>query len=149
MTAVPRAVLGFCAAAISVLVFHQGMWALLHAAGLMPPPFPTDPVGPLGVPRIYDLCFWGGLYGIVFGLLFPVLPKRGLWVQGLVLGLIAEVVGLYVVPELKGLPLWGGGVPLNIIRGVLINGFWGIGVGLLAPFAFNPIALRSSRYART
>jgi hypothetical protein len=41
-----------------VLTFHQGIWALLHAAGLMPPaPYPTDPVPPLGVPRIVNFCF--------------------------------------------------------------------------------------------
>ena len=35
-----RALLGFVAAAISVLVFHQGAWALFWLAGLMPPPYP-------------------------------------------------------------------------------------------------------------
>ncbi len=43
MPAAPmRALLGFVAAAISVLTFHQAMWALLHFAALpgmgMPPP---------------------------------------------------------------------------------------------------------------
>ncbi len=42
MTAPKRALLGFAAAVLSVLTFHQGMWALLHAAGIMPPP-PTRP----------------------------------------------------------------------------------------------------------
>ena len=31
----------------------------------------ADPVPPLGVPLIADLCFWGGVYGAVFGLLLP------------------------------------------------------------------------------
>src|SRR5215213_7952813 len=49
MAAPTRALLGFAAAAVSVLTFHQGTWALLHAAGLMPPaPYPTDPVPPFG-----------------------------------------------------------------------------------------------------
>ena len=61
MTAPKRALLGFAAAVVSVLTFHQGMWALLHAAGLMPPaPYPTDPVPPFGVPRIANFCFWAG-----------------------------------------------------------------------------------------
>jgi apolipoprotein N-acyltransferase len=68
MTAPMRALLSFAAAVISLLTFHQGTWALLHAAGLMPPaPYPTDAVPPLGVPRIVNFCFWGGLYGLVFG----------------------------------------------------------------------------------
>ena len=33
MTAPMRTLLGFVAAVISVLTFHQGTWALLHAAG--------------------------------------------------------------------------------------------------------------------
>ena len=77
-----RAVFGFAAAVISVLVFHQAMWAALHALALpglgMPPPYPTDTVPPWGVPRIANLCFWGGLYGIAFGLMLPRLtaPSR-------------------------------------------------------------------------
>ncbi len=72
MPAAPmRALLGFVAAVISVLIFHQGMWAALHTLALpglaMPPPYPTDPIPPWGIPRIVNLCFWGGLYGIVFG----------------------------------------------------------------------------------
>jgi hypothetical protein len=51
------ALLGFVAAVISVLVFHQGMWELLHLIGLMPPWYPTDGVPPFGVPRIINLCF--------------------------------------------------------------------------------------------
>jgi hypothetical protein len=46
-----RELLGFIAAAISVLTFHQGMWAALHSMALpgltMPPPYPTDPIPPL------------------------------------------------------------------------------------------------------
>ena len=68
-----RAAMGFMAAAIAVLTFHQGMWELLHLAAIpglgMPTWFPMDPVPPLGVPKLLNLCFWGGLYGIVFGLL--------------------------------------------------------------------------------
>ena len=66
-----RAGYGFAAGAVSVLVFHQGMWALLHALGLMPPAFPTAPVAPFGVPRIYDMCFWGGSTGRPSGLSSP------------------------------------------------------------------------------
>ena len=83
MTAPRRALLGFAAGVLSVLSFHQGMWAILHAAGLMPPaPYPTDPVPPLGVPRIANFCFWGGLYGAAFGLALPRLPRAPLWLWG-------------------------------------------------------------------
>jgi hypothetical protein len=36
----------------------------------MPPPYPTDPIPPWGIPRIVNLCFWGGLYGILESLGF-------------------------------------------------------------------------------
>lgn len=131
-----RIVLGFIAAAISVLTFHQAMWEALHVLNLpglaMPPPYPTRAVPPLGVPLILDLCFWGGLYGIVFGLLLPRMTAP-LWLCGLVLGIIAALVGLLVVPAIKGLPIGAGWVPLSWLRSFLINGFWGIGVGIILP----------------
>jgi len=135
-TPATRALLGFIAAAISVLTFHQAMWEALHVLNLpglgMPPPYPTRPVAPFGVPLILDLCFWGGLYGIVFGLLLPRMTAP-LWLCGLVLGIIAALVGLLVVPAIKGLPIGAGWVPLNWLRSFLINGFWGIGVGIILP----------------
>lgn len=135
-TPATRIVLGFIAAAISVLTFHQAMWEALHVLNLpglgMPPPYPTRPVPPFGVPLILDLCFWGGLYGIVFGLLLPRMTAP-LWLCGLVLGIIAALVGMLVVPAIKGLPIGAGWVPLNWLRSFLINGFWGIGVGIILP----------------
>ena len=129
-----RGLLGFVSAAISVLVFHQGMWALLHAFGLMPPPYPVGPVPPYSVPRILDLCFWGGLYGIVFGLLLPRLTRSGpLWLWGLGLGVLAALIGMFIVAPLKGHPIASSLTPLAIIRSLLINGFWGVGVGLILP----------------
>ena len=131
-----RALLGFIAAVISVLIFHQGMWAALHTLALpglaMPPPYPIDPIPPWGIPRIINLCFWGGLYGIVFGLILPRLTAP-LWLCGLGLGVIAALVGILVVPAVKGLPIGSGWILLNWVRSLLINGFWGIGVGLILP----------------
>jgi hypothetical protein len=133
-TSLNPALLGFVAAVISVLVFHQGMWELLHLIGLMPPWYPTDGVPPFEVPRIINLCFWGGVWGAVFGLVLPRLPASyPMWVRGLGLGIAAALVGLFVVPLIKGLPVAGGWAPMAIVRSFLINGFWGIGVGLILP----------------
>ena len=130
-----RALLGFVAAVVSVLTFHQGMWALLHAAGVMPPaPYPTNPVPPFGVPLIASLCFWGGVYGFVFGLVLPRLPRGvPMWLLGLGLGLLAALIGWFVVAPLKGQPVASGFVPVRMLVSVLINGAWGIGVGLILP----------------
>ncbi len=128
-----RAFLGFVAAAISVLTFHQGMWALLHAVGAMPmAPYPTRPVPPFGVPLIVDLCFWGGLYGLVFGLLRPRFTWP-LWLCGLIMGIIAALVGMFIVAPIKGMPIAGGWMISAIVRSFLINGCWGLGVGLILP----------------
>jgi hypothetical protein len=135
MTAPKRALLGFVAAVLSVLTFHQGMWALLYALGMMPrAPYPmAPPVPPLGIPVIVNLCFWGGLYGLVFGLALPRLPRAPMWLLGLGLGLIAALVGWFVVAPLKGLPVASGFDPARMLVSVLINGFWGIGVGIILP----------------
>ncbi len=127
-----RALLGFIAAVLSTLIFHQAMWAALHVAHMMPPPFPMAPTAPLGVPKIISLCFWGGLYGAVFGLALPSLP-RPLWLSGLGLGIIAALVGLFVVTAIKGLPIGFGFALTPWVDSLLINGFWGIGVGLITP----------------
>src|SRR5215213_9787750 len=125
MTAPMRALLGFAAAAVSVLTFHQGMWALLHAAGLMPAAlYPTDPVPPLGVPRIANFCFWAGLYGAAFGLALPRLPRlprAPMWLLGLGLGLLAVLVLWFVVAPLKGQPVAGGSVPAPMLVAALIH----------------------------
>lgn len=133
MSASMRAFLGFVAAAISVLTFHQGMIAALHSLGWAQfAPYRTTPVPPLGVPVIVDLCFWGGLYGAVFGLLMPrfTLP---LWLCGLVLGIIAALVGMFIVAPIKGMAIANGWHAWPMARSLLINGFWGVGVGLILP----------------
>jgi hypothetical protein len=131
-----RGLLGFVAAAISVLTFHQGMWGLLHVLDLpglgMPAPYPTDGVPPWAVPRVLDLCFWGGLYGIVFGVLSPKFTWP-FWLCGLVSGIIAALVGMFLVPAIKGLPVGAGWVLLNWLRSFLINGCWGVGLGVIYP----------------
>ena len=132
-SALMRVFLGFIAGAIAVLTFHQGMVAALHAAGWVQfAPYPTAPVPPFGVPRIADLCFWGGLYGAAFGLAMPrfIWPA---WLNGLILGVIAALVGMFIVAPLKGLPIAGGWAPANILRSLVINGFWGLGVGIILP----------------
>jgi hypothetical protein len=138
-----RAFLGFVAAAISVLTFHQGMIAALHSLGWTQfAPYPLRPVRPWGVPLIVDLCFWGGLYGAIFGLLVPrfTLP---LSLCGLILGIIASLVGMFVVASIKGVPIANGWHPWPIARSLLINGFWGLGVGVILPLLMPRALVRA------
>ena len=127
-----RAVLGFVAAVIAVLVFHQGAWALLHLAGLMPPPYPMGPVPPWGVPQTIDFCFWGGLYGAVYGLVLPKLEMPG-WLSGLILGAIATLVLWFIVAPIKGRPIAFGWAWQSMLVVLAIHAVWGIGVGLILP----------------
>ena len=142
---IKRAAMGFVAAVIAVLTFHQGMWALLHVLDLqglkMPAAYPIDGVPPWQVPRIVNLCFWGGLYGIVFGLLLPRF-RLPIWLCGLITGFIAAFVGLVIVSAIKGTPIGGGWVVLSWVRSLLINGSWGLGLGLILPFLL-PRSVRS------
>ena len=127
-----RAVLGFVAGAISVLVFHQGAWAIFHLAGLMPPPYPMGPVPPWGVPLTVDFCFWGGLWGAAYALVLPKLEMPG-WLSGLILGVIATLVLWFVVSPLKGRPLASGWAVQSMLVVLVIHAVWGIGVGLILP----------------
>ena len=141
-----RAFLGFIAAAISVLTFHQGMVELLHGMGLAPfTAYSAHPMPPFGGPLIADLCFWGGLYGAVFGLLLP----RFAWplpVCGIILGIIAALVAMFVVAPIKGGAIANGWQAWPIARSLIINGFWGLGVGLILPLLM-PRRFRHARHA--
>jgi hypothetical protein len=132
-SALMRAFLGCVAGAISVLVFQQGMWTLLHAAGQMTlAPYPIRPVPPFGVPQIADLCFWGAVYGGLFSVFHPRVAAPS-WLCGLGLGFITTLIGWFVVLPLKGMPAANGWVPGVMFRFLLLNLAWGIGISLILP----------------
>lgn len=128
--------LGFVAGALAVLVFHQGMFAILHAAGMLPnPPFRMNPVPPYGVPTIVNQAFWGGLWGSVFALAYDQLPGAG-WLKGILFGMVGPMLlgSWLVVSVIKGQPIMAGWVPQRLLIGFLLNGIaFGVGLGLLYP----------------
>jgi len=135
MTAPMRLFLGFIAGAIAVLTFHQGTTAVLHAAfpaWVTSAPYRTMPVPPFGVPSIVSNCFWGGVWGALFGLVMPKL-RWPLWLCGIGLGLCAVLAGWFIVAPLKGVPIAAGWVPSAMLRSVVINGCFGLGVGIILP----------------
>ncbi len=131
MPAVQRACLGFIAGVLGVLIVHQGVWALLHLEGMMPPAYPMQPAGPLHVPRVADLAFWGGIWGLAFGLALPRLPAAPAWLLGLGLGAAAILAGWFVVAPLHGAPVGNGFHRNGVIISLAVNLPWGVGVGLL------------------
>lgn len=127
----------FLAGFLSTLIFHQGILAILHAAGATPRrAYSMDPTPPLQVPAVLSLAFWGGLWGI---LLWYVLcrakgAKRmtSYWILALAFGALAPTaVAFFVVFPLKGLPVAGGWHPDLLAGALLLNGAWGIGVALI------------------
>jgi len=127
----------FAAGFISVLVFQMGAWAVLHLLGLLPiAPFAYAPTKPFGVPQIWSWAFWGGVWGLVFGLVerwFPAGPKY--YLAAFLFGAIATVLVLwFVVFPLKGLPVAAGWKPLTMLAHVIMHGCFGLGVGLVLTY---------------
>lgn len=123
----------FSAGFVSTLVFHQGLLALLHSAGRTTyQPYNMAPTGPLHVPQVLSLAFWGGVWGIVLWLVIRRLRGASYWFTAIVLGAIAPTaVALLVVFPLKGQSLASSLNPTMIVGGLLLNGAWGLGVALL------------------
>jgi hypothetical protein len=130
-------VAGFLTGFAAVLVFHQGMVAVLHGLGMVPnPPFSLNPTRPFGVPQIWSTAFWGGVWGMVLAVVLARSGRLPSWLVGLVFGALApSLVFWFVVAPLKGLPIASGWNPAAMLRALLINGAWGLGTVLLLPAA--------------
>lgn len=135
----------FAAGFVSVLVFHQGMLAFLHALGIAASgPFPMGATRPFGLPQVLSLAFWGGVWGLAFAAIEPRFPKgAGYWLAALLFGALGPTfVAWFVVFPLKGLPVAGGWQASGLASGLLVNGAWGVGTALL--FRASWKALRRS-----
>lgn len=130
----PRLLLGFVAAFLATLTFHQIGLELLHFVRLTQAmPYSARPVPPFGVPQVISLAFWGGLWGIVFVLVEPWLARcpGGYWVGAIVFGaIVPTLVAWFVVLPLKGLPIGFGFHFPGILVGPIVNGLWGLGTGI-------------------
>jgi hypothetical protein len=124
--------LGFIAGFLATLIFHQLTLAALRGLGVAPfGPFSLAATRPLGVPAVFSLAFWGGVWGVVYALIHGRFPRGGgYWVAAFLFGAIfPSLVALLVVLPLKGRPMGGGwGSPL-LVTAFLINGAWGVGTG--------------------
>jgi hypothetical protein len=134
-----RLLLGFVAAFLSTLVFHQLGLEVCHLVGLTPntPYNFTRTVPPFGVPQVLSLAFWGGVWGIVFVLVEPWIVRLlgSYWVGAVLFGaIIPTVFSWLVVAPLKGQPLGYGFVFPMLVVGPIINGLWGLGTGVFLGF---------------
>jgi hypothetical protein len=139
--------LGFAAGFVAVLVFHQGTAFLLYHVGNDIPavvsvfgkttaPFAMAPTKPLGVPVIFSQAFWGGVWGMALTLILVTLRPPAILFSTVFGALALTAVAVTLVPWLKGLPTWRGGIPW---RGLLYNGAWGFGVAVML---LKPLGLR-------
>jgi hypothetical protein len=129
-----RLALGFVAAFLATLTFHQiGIW-VLHAAGLTgATPWTTTPIPPFGVPSVISLAFWGGVWGILFVLIERWLARSpgGYWVGAALFGaIVPTLVLMFIVFPLKGRPLGGGFAWQLIVTLLIAHGLWGIGTAV-------------------
>lgn len=134
-------VLGFVAGFIAVPLGHQVM-AYIHYLIGWRPTIPWD-MGPneraafkaFGIPSVINLSFWGGVWGVLWALIEPYVPKGWLyWVIAIAFGAVcATAVSAYVVPTIKGLPTGS----ISSI-GLMLNGAW----GLAAAFFYDQMRKR-------
>jgi hypothetical protein len=123
---------GFVAGAVSTLLFHQGVAALLHALELTARvPYSLQPTSPFGVPVLLSIAFWGALWGAFLAAVLRNLDGARLVAAATILGAIAPtLVAWFVVAPLKGQPPAGGWAPAAMLAGPLVNAAWGLGTGL-------------------
>ena len=131
---------GFCVAVVSTLTFHQAMWTLLHLAGLMAPPFPLARTR-LGVPLLASICLWRGLWGAAYAA--GSWRRHPAWLSGLIFGVIVGACewvfallrsGEWVLTQQRS---------LYLMQALLVNGFWGLGLGVI--LAVLPAQARRAR----
>ncbi len=143
-----RFFLAFIAGFLAVVIFHQGMLALLHAVNFTPrAPFATTPTPPLGIPQIWSSAFWGGVWGLVFAAIAPRFRQdTRYWIAALLFGAIAPtLVAWFVVAPLKNQPIAAGFKPMAMLTGLLVNGAWGVGTALILSLLSKRGALGGNR----
>ena len=125
---------GFIAGFLSTLVFHQLSLEVLWIVGLATfGPFSMAATSPFGIPAVFSLAFWGGIWGILFAQLEGSFPKRGgYWAVTFLFGaILPSLFALLIVLPLKGKPMGGGWHAPLLLTAFFINGAWGIGTGLI------------------
>ena len=128
---------GFIAGFLATLIFHQLALTVLWAVNIAPAPsFPMHPTKPLGVPAVFSLAFWGGLWGIIYAYIHHRFPQGvGYWLLAFLFGAIfPTLVAMLVVLPLKGKPMGGGWHMPLLVTATLINGSWGLGTGIFLRF---------------
>ena len=138
---------GFLSGAVSVLLFHQGIAALLHAIGITPrAPYSMQPTKPLGIAQLWSIVFWGGVWGVVLAAALRRFADSALVIAATIFGAIfPSLVAWTLVASMKGQPLFADGAAKGLMVGLLVNAAWGLGTGTgLALFGRRRWKLRAA-----
>jgi len=115
----------FIAGTLAVPLGHQlALWVLNAIHFIDRAPFSMAATKPFGVPSWISLSFWGGVWGILIGLILERARGAKYWVLAIVIGAIAPtlVAGLVIAP-LKGIQV--GGNSKLLVTGLIVNAVWG------------------------
>ena len=128
-----RVFLGCVAGAASMLLFHQMALQIFFWLGLtQQAAFRVGRVPPFHMPVVVSITFWGAVYGGIFGLLVPRL-RGPIWLNGLLLGLCAMLIGWFVFLPLKDQPIAFGWQAWPMLRSLIAYALWGLGIGVILP----------------
>jgi hypothetical protein len=141
-----RSALGFIAAAISVVVVHQTIILVLGTYGMSrSTPWDLRPLGYGVVPQIPILAnsiFWGGMWGVVFALIYGWLPGGASWLKGLIFGALVVIFSnwtflpmirqyIFSYPPQPLFAGFNGSNPMVLLPGFLILTGFGLGLGII------------------
>lgn len=116
----------FVAGTLAVPLGHQlALWVLNAMHVIDRKPFSMTATAPFGVPQWISLSFWGGVWGLILGLVLLRAKGPAFWLIAIVFGAIAPtlVAGLVIAP-LKGVAMPR--TPSMIAVGLTVNGVWGL-----------------------
>jgi hypothetical protein len=117
----------FIAGFLAVPLGHQiALWILNAVHFIDRAPFGMAATKPFGVPSLISLSFWGGVWGIILGLILLRTRAANYYLLATVIGAIAPtLVAIFVVAPLKGMTASGNPSKL-IITGLIVNAAWGV-----------------------
>lgn len=141
-----RIVAGFVGGFVATLVFHQGMVEIFYLLGVTPnPPFNMRATQPLGVPQVFSLAFWGGVWGIIFMFAQSAFPRgAGYWIAAAIFGAVFPSLAIWtVVQPLRGAGFWVGVTGQRMMIAGTLNAAWGLGTALIYRYALSWNAARN------
>jgi len=117
----------FLAGALAVPFAHHLALAAFFHAGVAPyRPYSFERTKPFGVPQVFSLMFWGGVWGLILGLVLArVESPRLWWIVAIVFGAIAPTIVAGIIVRLRRLPMKP--TPMLAIVGLVVNAAWGLG----------------------